>query len=61
MIKVWKRSTLEHYQTLSGHEGPVNAVGLQGERVVSAGLIISKLSLLTSIFNLRSALVGTAR
>ncbi|KAG9226656.1 hypothetical protein CCMSSC00406_0006119 [Pleurotus cornucopiae] len=36
MIKVWKRSTLEHYQTLSGHEGPVNAVGLQGERVVSA-------------------------
>ena len=35
-IRVWKRATLEVFRTLDGHEGPVNAVGLQGNRVVSA-------------------------
>jgi F-box and WD-40 domain protein 1/11 len=33
---VWDRTTLELKHTLRGHEGPVNAVGLQGTRVVSA-------------------------
>ena len=36
MIRVWDRNTLELHCTLNGHEGPVNAVGLQGNRVVSA-------------------------
>ena len=35
-IRVWKRATLEVFRTLDGHEGPVNALGLQGDRVVSA-------------------------
>lgn len=33
---MWDRETLRLKQTLRGHEGPVNAVGLQGQRVVSA-------------------------
>jgi F-box and WD-40 domain protein 1/11 len=33
---VWDRTTLQLRCTLRGHEGPVNAVGLQGARVVSA-------------------------
>ena len=36
MIQVWKRSSLTLYTTLRGHEGPVNAVGLQDDKVVSA-------------------------
>lgn len=36
MIRVWNRKTLELHRTLCGHEGPVNAVGLQNGRVVSA-------------------------
>ena len=35
-IRVWDRFTLAHVCTFRGHEGPVNAVGLQGNRVVSA-------------------------
>ena len=33
---MWDRRTLDLHCTLRGHEGPVNAVGLQGNRVVSA-------------------------
>ena len=33
---MWDRNTLALRCTLGGHEGPVNAVGLQGNRVVSA-------------------------
>ncbi|KAH9927928.1 WD40 repeat-like protein [Epithele typhae] len=36
LIRVWDRETLELRCTLRGHEGPVNAVGLQNDRVVSA-------------------------
>ncbi len=36
LIRVWSRKTLSLHTTLSGHEGPVNAVGLQNGRVVSA-------------------------
>lgn len=36
LIRVWSRRTLELYATLNGHDGPVNAVGLQGGKVVSA-------------------------
>ncbi len=36
LIRVWDRKTLDLQCTLRGHEGPVNAVGLQGNRVVSA-------------------------
>ena len=36
LIRVWDRQTLNLHCTLRGHEGPVNAVGLQGNRVVSA-------------------------
>jgi F-box and WD-40 domain protein 1/11 len=35
-IRVWNRETLELYRTLSGHEGPVNAIGLQSGLIVSA-------------------------
>ncbi|KAF9777520.1 WD40 repeat-like protein [Thelephora terrestris] len=35
-IRVWDRSTLGLLTTFEGHQGPVNAVGLQGNRVVSA-------------------------
>lgn len=33
---MWDRESLTLQCTLSGHEGPVNAIGLQGMRVVSA-------------------------
>lgn len=36
LIRVWDRHTLELHTTFRGHEGPVNAVGLQSGRVVSA-------------------------
>ena len=36
LIRVWDRKTLELSQTLRGHEGPVNAIGLQDGKVVSA-------------------------
>lgn len=36
MIRVWSRQTLELHGELRGHEGPVNAVGLQGDLLVSA-------------------------
>lgn len=36
LIRVWHRKTLALQCTFRGHEGPVNAVGLQGDRVVSA-------------------------
>ena len=36
LIRVWKRETLALHCTLRGHEGPVNAIGLQDSRVVSA-------------------------
>jgi F-box and WD-40 domain protein 1/11 len=36
LIRVWDRRTLEVYCTLRGHDGPVNAVGLEDGRVVSA-------------------------
>ena len=35
-IRVWNRETLELYRTLSGHEGPVNSIGLQSGLIVSA-------------------------
>ena len=34
VIRVWNRKTLELHRTLRGHEGPVNAVGLQSGKVV---------------------------
>lgn len=36
VIRVWNRATLSLHCTLRGHEGPVNAIGLQASRVVSA-------------------------
>lgn len=33
---MWDRKTLTVYRTLRGHEGPVNAVGLEGGQIVSA-------------------------
>lgn len=33
---MWDRASLQPFQTLSGHDGPVNAVGLQDDKVVSA-------------------------
>jgi F-box and WD-40 domain protein 1/11 len=36
IIRVYNRQNLELYCVLQGHEGPVNAVGLQGDKVVSA-------------------------
>jgi WD40 repeat protein len=35
VIRVWDRITLDLHRTLRGHEGPVNAVGLQSEKVAS--------------------------
>lgn len=35
-VRVWHRSTLEPYRLLKGHEGRVNAIGLQAGRIVSA-------------------------
>ena len=34
VIRVWDRRTLGLHRTLRGHEGPVNAIGLQSGRVV---------------------------
>lgn len=34
VIRIWNRKTLELHRTLRGHEGPVNAVGLQSGKVV---------------------------
>lgn len=34
VIRVWDRETLGLHRTLRGHEGPVNAIGLQSGRVV---------------------------
>lgn len=36
VICVWNRQTQALHRTLRGHEGPVNAVGLEGGKVVSA-------------------------
>lgn len=36
LINVYSRSTLTLHAVLRGHEGPVNAIGLEGGRVVSA-------------------------
>lgn len=33
---MWNRKTLELHRTLTGHEGPVNAIGLQNGSIVSA-------------------------
>ncbi|KAF2201832.1 WD40 repeat-like protein [Delitschia confertaspora ATCC 74209] len=35
-INVWSRATGQHMQTLTGHRGPVNAVQLRGNLLVSA-------------------------
>ncbi len=35
-IRVWDRETLSLHRTLTGHEGPVNAIGLQNGFIVSA-------------------------
>ena len=35
-IRVWNRETLDLHRTLTGHEGPVNAIGLQNGFIVSA-------------------------
>lgn len=35
LIRVWDRKTLRLHRTLKGHDGPVNAVGLQGGQIVS--------------------------
>ena len=34
VIRVWDRKTLGLHRTLRGHEGPVNAIGLQSGKVV---------------------------
>ena len=34
VVRVWDRKTLQLHRTLRGHEGPVNAVGLQSGKVV---------------------------
>lgn len=36
MVRVWNRATLELYHAFRGHDGPVNAVGLQDGKIVSA-------------------------
>lgn len=33
---MWNRSTLQLHCAFRGHEGPVNAVGVQGNRLASA-------------------------
>ena len=35
-VRVWSRYSLEEYCTLSGADGPINAVGLKDNKVVSA-------------------------
>lgn len=34
VIRVWNRKTLEVHRVLRGHDEPVNAIGLQNDRVV---------------------------
>ncbi len=36
LIRVWDRKTFALTTTLHGHDGPVNAIGLQDGKVVSA-------------------------
>ena len=36
LIRVWDRKTFNLANTLRGHEGPVNAVGLFDDKLVSA-------------------------
>jgi len=36
VIRVWDRTTLKPHCSLHGHDGPVNAVGLQDGKIVSA-------------------------
>jgi len=36
IIRVWRRDTLEPHCALVGHDGPVNAVGMQNGKIVSA-------------------------
>lgn len=36
VIRVWDRATLQPHCSLFGHDGPVNAVGLQNGKIVSA-------------------------
>ena len=43
MIRVWDRKTLGLHRTLRGHEGPVNAIGLQSGRVVRNWLEFKKI------------------
>ena len=61
VVRVWDRKTLQLHRTLRGHEGPVNAVGLQSGKVVR--VIITELyfwkSLTVVVF--RSAQVATER
>jgi WD40 repeat protein len=40
-IRVWDRETLKPHRVFRGHEGPVNAVGLEGSRVVSRSFTTS--------------------
>jgi F-box and WD-40 domain protein 1/11 len=35
LICVWDRATRELSQKLSGHDGPVNAIGIQNDKVAS--------------------------
>ncbi|KIY49778.1 WD40 repeat-like protein [Fistulina hepatica ATCC 64428] len=35
-IRVWNRETMKEHRVLRGHDGPVNAVGVQDTRIVSA-------------------------
>ena len=36
VVRVWSRDDLKAHCELAGHDGPVNAVGLQNDHVVSA-------------------------
>jgi F-box and WD-40 domain protein 1/11 len=36
LIRVWNRATFELHCTFRGHEGPVNAIGMEDGKVVSA-------------------------
>ena len=47
MVRVWDRKTLQLHRTLRGHEGPVNAVGLQSGKVVR--LTVTESSICTSL------------
>ncbi|KAL1748235.1 WD40-repeat-containing domain protein [Schizophyllum fasciatum] len=35
-IRLWSRATYEEARVMRGHDGPVNAIGVHGQRVVSA-------------------------